>query len=314
MNMKNKEISIVLPTYNEEKNVLLLYKILKKVLDRLNKPYEIIYVDDGSKDKTFENLKKMHSIDKRVKIIKFRRNFGQTAALDAGFKFASGNIIIALDADLQDDPRYIPKFVNKLNEGYDCVCAWRYKRKDSFSKKILSRIANFLRYILINDKIHDSGCSFKAYRKECFEDLDLYGEMYRFVPALLKMQGFKITELKVKHYPRKFGKTKYNIKRVLKGFVDLLNVWFWQKFSSRPLHLFGGTGIIMCGLGMLVGIYLLVLKFFFGKGIGNRPLLLLAILLVILGIQFLVCGVLADLLMKIYYRKKMNYKIKEIIK
>ncbi|MHA1677503.1 MAG: glycosyltransferase family 2 protein [Promethearchaeota archaeon] len=311
--MKTK-LSIVIPTYNEEKNVVLLYRAIKEVLDKITKNYEIIYVDDGSRDRTFLNLKELHERDKRVKVIKFRRNFGQTAAMDAGFKFASSDIIIGMDADLQNDPRDIPRLIAKINEGYDCVSGWRVNRRDSFSKKIFSKFANFLRHTLIHDKIHDSGCSLKAYRKECFDNLDLYGEMHRFIPALLKIQGFRIGEIKVRHHSRKHGKTKYTMKRVLKGFIDLLNVWFWQKFSSRPLHLFGGMGIIMNLLGTIVGLYLLIMKFFYGQGIANRPLLLLAVLLVILGIQFLVFGVLADMIIKLYYQENKNYNIKEILK
>jgi len=312
--MKKTEISIVIPAYNEENNVLLLYKELKDVLDKLGKTYEIIFVDDGSRDKTFENLERIHDKDNRVKVIRFRKNFGQTAAMDAGFKFASGDIIVAMDADLQNDPKDIPRLIEKLEKGYDCISGWRKNRKDSLMKKIFSGLARLLRKVVIGDKIHDSGCSLKVYKKECFEDLDLYGEMHRFIPALLNIKGFKIGELIVNHRPRKHGKTKYSIKRLLKGFVDLINVWFWQKYSSRPLHLFGGTGIFVFLFGIVIGFYLLILKFAFGKSIGDRPLLLLAILLMVLGVQFLIFGVLGDMLVRMYYREHKNYQVKKILK
>jgi len=309
------EISIVIPVYNEEKNIELLYKEVKPILNSLNKVYEIIFVDDGSKDKSLEELKKLHEKDKRIKIIKFRKNFGQTAALDAGFKDASGKIIIAMDADLQNDPNDIPKLLEKINKGYDVVSGWRKKRKDPLTKKIFSRIANIFRIILINDRIHDSGCTLKAYKKECFEDLDLYGEMHRFIPALLRWKGFKVTELIVNHRKRKFGKTKYSITRVLKGFLDMLVVKFWMQYSARPVHLFGGLGILTATTGIVLGLFSIYLKIFLNRDLSNNFLALLSVFLFIIGIQFFVSGLVADILIKDYYGKKGKrvYSIEKVI-
>ena len=254
------KISVVIPAYNEEKNVSPLYEKLKEVLDQLKKDYEIIFIDDGSTDKTFNELKTLHGSDNNVKIIKFRRNFGQTAALDAGFKEAQGSIIIGMDADLQDDPSEIPRMFKKIDEGYDVVGAWRFKRKDSFSKKIFSKFASFLRKVITKEIVHDSGTTFRAYRKECFGDLNLFGEMHRYIPYLLIWKGFKFTEIKVRHHKRKYGQTKYNFKRLLKGFLDLLVVKFWMQYSARPVHLFGSIGVISTLLGFLIGTYLTIIK------------------------------------------------------
>ena len=307
------DISIVIPAYNEQDNVILLYREIKKAVDRITRDYEIIYIDDGSSDLTFKNLLKLSKEDSKVRIIKFRKNFGQTAAMDAGFKAAKGNIIVAMDADLQNDPADIPKLLEKINEGYDVVSGWRYKRKDPLSKKLISLLANFLRKRLTGEAIHDSGCSLKAYRKECFEGLNLYGEMHRFIPALLKWKGFRISEVKVNHRPRKHGKTKYSLSRVMRGSLDLVVVLFWQKYSTRPIHLFGGLGLLTSFLGFVLLAYLAVMRLFYNTAIGNRPLLLLSILLVILGVQFIIFGLIADVLVKIYYKDSTNYSIEKII-
>ncbi|MBI2546192.1 glycosyltransferase family 2 protein [Candidatus Woesearchaeota archaeon] len=300
---KDIEISVVIPAYNEQENVELLYRKLKPVLDKLRKKHEIIIVDDGSTDKTFGVLKQLHGKDNSVKVIKFRRNFGQTAAFDAGFKQAAGNVIITMDADLQNDPEDIPKLLAKLDEGWDVVAGWRVNRKDSFSKRMFSIFANMFR-MLLNDKlrIHDSGCSLKAYRKECLDDLDLYGEMHRFIPSLLAWKGFRIAEVAVKHNPRKFGKSKYNLTRLLKGFLDLLVVNFWMKYSARPIHLFGGFGVLSLVAGFIINVYMVWLKFWRGATLSNRPLLLLGVMLVLLGVVLLVFGILADIMVKVYYR------------
>ena len=307
------DYSIIIPVYNEEKNIIELYSRLKPVLRQLKKKYEIIFVDDGSTDNTYKELEKLHNKDKTVKIIKFRKNFGQTAALDAGFKHALGKYIITIDGDLQNDPNDIPKLIKKLKEGYDVVSGWRVKRKDALSKKLFSVFSRQLRKLIINDKIHDSGCSLKIYKKDCFKDLDLHGEMHRYITEILALRGFKIGEVKVNHLPRKKGKTKYNLVRLPKGFLDLMVVAFWQRYSSRPIHLFGGLGIIMSFFGVLTGLYLLYLKFFYKAAIANRPLLLLAILLVVLGIQFIIFGLIADILIRMYYLgDKKNYHIEKI--
>jgi len=310
------DLSIVIPAYNEEQNVPLLASQIKKAVDRLKKTYEIIFIDDGSRDNTFAVLKRLHDLDlEHVRVIRMRKNFGQTAAFDAGFKHARGKIIITMDADLQNDPEDIPLLLNKMKEGYDVVSGWRWQRKDPFSKKILSKFANLLRRIVTKENVHDSGCSLKAYKRECFADLNLYGEMHRYIPAILQWKGFKIGEVKVHHRLRKYGKTKYTLTRVLKGFLDLLVVKFWMQYSSRPMHLFGTIGIFSFLLGIITSVYLTIMKFLYHQSLANRPLLLLAILLMIMGIQFIIFGFLGDMLMKIYYDRKeeTNYSIKQVL-
>jgi glycosyltransferase involved in cell wall biosynthesis len=310
------DLSIVIPCYNEGKNVYLLFGRLKKSLEPLKKSYEIIYVDDGSTDDTISYLEKIKKLDpSHIVIVKFRKNFGQTAAFDAGFKQAKGAIIVTLDADLQNDPQDIPLLLKKMNEGYDVVSGWRSERKDPFMKKISSKFANALRKSITKETIHDSGCSLKAYKKECFDDLTLYGEMHRYIPAILMWKGFKIGEVKVKHYPRSHGKTKYGAMRIFKGFMDLIVVKFWMQYSSRPMHLFGGIGVLSSLLGFLIGVYLTFLKIVYNAGIANRPLLLLSILLLVMGVQFILFGILGDIMVKNYYdqKKERNYAIEKVM-
>ena len=304
------DISIVIPVYNEAENVEILHRKLVDVLSKSKKKWEIIFVDDGSRDGTFSKLKKL----KPVKAVRHRTNFGQTAAMVSGIKESKGRVIVMMDGDLQNDPEDIPKLLYKMGEGYDVVSGWRANRKDTFSKRYFSKAANLLRGFLVKDPIHDSGCSLKAYKRECFDDLDLYGEMHRYIPALLRWKGFKIGEVKVHHYKRKFGKTKYGLNRVLKGFLDLINVWFWRKYSTRPLHVFGGVGVLLIGFGSLFGFYLIYLRLIGRISLVNSSLPLLAILCVIIGVQFFVSGLLADIAVKSYFRiKNGNTKIKEVI-
>ncbi|MCI0471344.1 MAG: glycosyltransferase family 2 protein, partial [Candidatus Aminicenantes bacterium] len=269
------------------------------------------FVDDGSTDNTLEIARNLSPL----KLIVQRKWFGQTAAMDAGIKNSSGEIIISMDGDLQNDPADIQKLLDKLDEGYDVVSGWRKNRKDPFLKHFNSRLANFMRKILINDGIHDSGCSLKAYRRECFEDVDLFGEMHRFIPALLKIQGFKIGEVVVSHHPRRHGVTKYNWKRGVKGFVDMISVWFWKKYANRPLHLFGASGLGIFALGMVLGTGLAIARVFYGFMLAERIWPLVAVFLVLMGVQLFVFGLLADIVVKNYYKTqgRMNYKIKEIV-
>ena len=298
------EISVVVPAYNEQDNILPLIESVGAALD--GRHYEIIFIDDGSSDETFERLRSC--TDPRLRTIKFRRNFGQTAALDAGFKAARGRVIVPMDADLQNDPVDIPKLLEKLDEGFDVVSGWRRNRQDPLSKRLISRGANLLRKLLIHDTIHDSGCTLKAYRRDCFKGLDLYGEMHRFIPALLQWRGFRITELPVTHHERRHGQTKYNVFRVLKGFLDMIIVSFWMNYSARPIHLFGSIGVATTGLGFVCGLYLSIIKLM-GASIAGRPLLLLAVLLIIVGVEFIIFGVMSDILVKIYYRDQPSYNI-----
>lgn len=305
-------LSVVVPLYNEEGNVSELHAKIAESCRKIGKSFEIIFIDDGSRDKTLEEARALSPLT----IIEFRRNFGQTAAFDAGFKAARGDIIVTMDGDLQNDPGDISVLLKKMDEGYDVVSGWRWERKDSLSKKIFSRGANMLRKILLHDHIHDSGCSLKAFRKECFENLDLFGEMHRFIPALLEMQGFRVGEVKVSHHPRTRGVTKYNWKRGVKGFVDMISIWFWNRYSSRPVHLFGGTGIVLAFLGFVILFWMVVEKLFFGAELSEKIWPLMGALLIMIGVQFFIFGLLADVVLKIYYKdhRRMNYSIRRVIR
>ncbi|MFA9261890.1 MAG: glycosyltransferase family 2 protein [Undibacterium sp.] len=311
METEKYSLSVVVPLYNEEGNVLELHRRIKEALLATGRSYEIIFVDDGSRDKTKEEAKTCAP----VKLIVFRKNFGQTAAFDAGIKAATGDVIITLDGDLQNDPADIPLLLEKIDEGYDVVSGWRHKRQDPWSKKIPSRIANLLRKFLIHDNIHDSGCSLKAYRRECFKDIDLFGEMHRFIPAILQLEGYRVAEVKVSHHPRLHGVTKYNWKRGMKGFVDMLAIWFWRKYSHRPLHLFGGAGVMLFMLGSSILAWMLIEKLVFGASLSERLWPLIGVFLTLVGIQLFVSGLLADISVKSYYqaRHRMNYNIREVI-
>jgi len=304
-------LSVIVPLYNEEGNVKELHKQVLSACKNLGKPFEIIFINDGSTDNTVKNCEGLSPLT----LIKFRKRFGQTAGFDAGIKQAQGEIIVTMDGDLQNDPKDIELLLEKMNEGYDVVSGWRWQRKDDFMKKLSSRMANLLRKVLVEDNIHDSGCSLKAYKRECFKDVDLFGEMHRFMPAILQFDGYKVGEVKVNHFPRIHGKTKYNWKRGIKGAVDMISIWFWRKYSSRPLHLFGGAGIVFSFVGFLILAWMAVEKIFFGASIAQRNWPLIGVFLVLVGIQLFVFGLLADILLKIYYKNRntMNYSIKEII-
>jgi glycosyltransferase involved in cell wall biosynthesis len=310
MENQTPELSVIVPLYNEEGNVLELHRRIHEALLKIGRPFEIIFIDDGSKDKSVELA---HTLSP-LKLIEFRKNFGQTAAFDAGIKAAKGEIVITLDGDLQNDPADIPLLLEKMAEGYDVVSGWRHKRQDPWSKKIPSRIANFLRGILIQDHIHDSGCSLKAYKRVCFENVDLFGEMHRFMPALLMLDGFRVTEVKVSHHPRLHGVTKYNWKRGVKGFVDMIAIWFWRKYSYRPIHLFGGAGILLSFTGSVILLWMMVEKFIFSQAIGDRLWPIVGIFFVLMGVQLFVAGLLADMLVRNYYQvhNRMNYSVREI--
>ncbi len=311
MKSREKKLSIVVPIYNEGENVEKLHAEIFSAIKKNNLKAEIIFVDDGSSDNTVELANKL----KPLKLVVFRRNFGQTAAMDAGIKSAKGDIIITMDGDLQNDPNDMHLLLDKMDEGFDVVSGWRKNRKDPFMKRFLSRGADKLRKILVDDQINDSGCSLKAYKKECFEELDLYGEMHRFIPALLKIKGFKIGEVVVNHRPRVAGETKYNYKRLAKGLLDLVGVWFWRKYANRPLHLFGGIGAIFVFIGSGLLFWMAIEKIVLDGSIGERIWPIIGVLFLILGIQFFVSGVIADIAVKTYYtaRKETVYLIREVI-
>ncbi|MFA7209270.1 MAG: glycosyltransferase family 2 protein [Parcubacteria group bacterium] len=304
-------LSVVVPLYNEEGNVELLHQRILAACQALGRSFEIIFIDDGSRDKTAEEC----AACSPLKLIKFRKNFGQTAAFDAGIKEARGEILVTMDGDLQNDPADIKLLLAEMDNGFDVVSGWRWQRKDSFMKKFFSRGANLLRKILIHDNIHDSGCSLKAYKRECFEEVDLFGEMHRFMPAILEMQGYRVGEIKVSHHPRIHGVTKYNWKRAIKGFVDMVSIWFWRKYANRPLHLFGGAGIAFLGVGSLILLWMAIEKIFFGTSLAEKIWPLIGVFFILAGIQLFISGLLADIIIKNYYknRNRMNYSIKEVI-
>ncbi len=304
-------LSIVIPALNEEDNVIPLFQEVAKVCRDHNYSFEVIFVNDGSTDQTLGRLKTL----KPIKIINFRKRSGQTAAMDAGIKNSTGKIIITMDADRQNDPNDIPKLLNKLAEGYDVVSGWRKNRKDPFFKKFTSRGANLLRKILVDDGIQDSGCTLKAYKRECFEQVDLYGEMHRFIPAILKWRGFKIGEIVVNHRARTAGQTKYNVSRTIKGFVDMISLWFWRKYFNRPLHLFGGVGLFVILLGFIAGFGMLYDRWILGHDLSNTALTTFSVFLILFGTQLFVSGLMIDLQIKNYHRigRENPYLIKDII-
>lgn len=301
-------ISIIIPAKNEEENII---GLLEEIKETGLKP-EIIVIDDGSTDLTWSFLESYRKRNKNVKIIKFRKNFGQTAALSAGFKYAKGNIIIAMDGDGQNDPNDIPRLLIKLSRGYDVVSGWRKNRKDPLSKKIPSRISNLFARNILRSPIHDSGCSLKAYKKECLKDLRIFGEQHRFIPIILHKQGFRIGEEIVNHRPRIFGKTKYNFKRLLKGLLDGLYIAFWGSFSTRPLHFFGFFAFIQYILSFLIVIEQIIKAVFFTKALSIGPLLLLSVMLFLNASLFVIFGFLAEIIIRTYFKDKDDYIIENI--
>ena len=307
----NYSISVVVPVFNEEGNVEALHEEIKKVCEDNHYDYEIIFVNDGSKDRTDELCRKLQPI----KYICLRKNFGQTAAMDAGIKAATKDYIVTLDGDRQNDPNDIPAMLAYLTENnLDIVSGWRKNRKDTFMKRFVSRGANFLRKILIKDHIHDSGCSLKVYKKECFQNLNLYGEQHRFIPALLEMKGFTVGEIVVNHRPRIAGKTKYNWKRTIKGFVDMTSIWFWNNYATRPLHIFGGMGMLSIFLGGIFGIWSVILFFLQRDMSDNIMQPILTIFFIILGMLMFIFGMMSEIMMKTYYGSTpdSSYSIKDV--
>jgi glycosyltransferase involved in cell wall biosynthesis len=309
-------ITVIIPTYNEEENVEKLYDELISVLHSLQRDYEIIFVDDRSTDGTYSRLLELHKRDPLVKIIRLRKNFGQSAAMKAGFDHAKGERIITMDADLQNDPNDIPALLAKMEEDdLDVVCGWRYDRQDPMMKRFFSKISNRLRTVLTQETIHDSGCTLRAYKKECINDIELYGELHRYIPAILFWKGYHVGEVKAHHRDRLYGQSKYNWKRIFKGFLDLLVITFWQKYSTRPMHIFGGVGIILGLIGFIISLYLVIERLFFGMSLSDRPLFIVGIMLVVIGVQFFAFGILADIMMKLYHdgTGRKNYLVEQII-
>ena len=299
------ELSIVVPVFNEEENVEPLIGEIRNALAPMKKPYEIVAVDDGSSDGTFAALRRLRRCDPALSVIRLKRNFGQTAALAAGLAYASGDIVVLMDGDGQNDPADIPALLAKLQEGNDLVAGWRFDRKDPFLRRRLpSMIANRLISWTTKVKLHDYGCTLKAMRSDIAKSLRLYGEMHRFIPALAYERGAQIAELKVNHRPRLRGVSKYGITRTLRVILDLMTVKFLGSYSTRPAHVFGPIGVISGGTGFLIALYLTVQKFVYDADIGSRPLLLLSILLIFIGFQFVTMGLLGEMLARTYHESQ----------
>jgi glycosyltransferase involved in cell wall biosynthesis len=311
------ELSVIVPIRNEAPGLAELHRELTETLGRWGRSYEIIAVDDGSTDDSFAVLAKLQAMDPRLRVIRFRRNFGQTAAFSAGFEHARGRLIVTSDGDLQNDPRDIPAMIAKLESGYDIVCGWRKKRQDAFvSRTVPSMIANRLISWATGVRLHDYGCSLKAFRAEVVKPLRLYGEMHRFIPAIASEQGVAITEVAVNHRSRRHGSSNYGISRTVRVVLDLLTVKFLLSYSTRPLQIFGLIGFAMAALGVLAGMWLTFVKFFGpGQAIADRPLLLLAILLIFTGVQLVTLGLLAEMQARTYHesQKKPIYVIREVL-
>ena len=310
------DISVVVPLYNEEDNVQLLYEEIKGVLDTMAEQAEIVFVDDGSRDRTLAKLEAIQADDDHVRVVSLRRNFGQTAAMTAGFDHARGGIIITMDGDLQNDPHDIPQLVAKLNEGYDVVTGWRHDRQDAFlSRRLPSQLANRLISWVTGVGLHDYGCTLKAFRREVIDNINLYGEMHRFIPAIASGMGISFTEVKVNHRARRFGTSKYGISRTIRVVLDLITVKFMLSYATRPLHVFGTVGVVSSLLGVLIALVLTVQRQLYGVALANRPLLLLAVLLIFMGIQFITIGLLAELVVRTYHesQKKPIYYVRKVL-
>jgi len=306
-------ISIIIPVYNEEDNILPLYNKLKPVLKNLGE-HEIIFVDDGSTDRTFQRLIECAENDKKLKIVKFRRNFGQSVAISYGFDHAIGEIVITMDGDLQINPSDIPEMVEQIREGSDVVCGWRKQRKDPFlTKRVPSRVFNWLTSKMSGFKIHDIGTPFRAYRRETVKDISgsLYGELHRYLPVLAGWRGYKVSEIEVKHNPREHGKSKYGWSRLIRGFLDLLTVYFLEKYLSRPLHLFGTIGLLSMTSGAVITLHLLIERIIYWQALEDRPLFLLGILMMLSGIQFITLGLVGEMLTRFQHEngKSKPYKV-----
>jgi glycosyltransferase involved in cell wall biosynthesis len=306
------DISVVVPLFNEEGSLKELHQQLRTALSRVSNRYEIIFIDDGSTDRSFEALRSLKRFDNRVKIIRFRRNYGKSAALSVGFQQAQGNIVVTMDADLQDDPAEIPSLVKRINEGFDLVSGWKKKRRDPITKTVPSRFFNFITSMMTGIKIHDFNCGLKAYKKDVVKTVKVYGELHRYVPVLAHWEGFKIGEMVVNHRPRKYGKTKFGVGRFWKGFLDLLTALFTTRYFRRPLHLFGFWGMVFSVAGLIVDGWLAV-EWFQGQSLSNRPLFLGGILLIIVGIQFISIGLLGEMISKSKQTDE-EYAIRDLIR
>jgi glycosyltransferase involved in cell wall biosynthesis len=288
-------ISVIVPVHDEERSVALLHDELVSALGQLDEAWEVVFVDDGSADGTFSALTRLHAAHDNVRVVRLRRNFGKASALQAGFAEAQGDIVVTIDGDLQDDPAEIPRLLAKLAEGFDLVSGWKTKRRDPLTRRIPSRIFNAVTGRLSGLRLHDLNCGLKAYRAEVVRGMPIYGELHRFIPVLAHYRGYRVAELPVNHRPREHGRSRYGMERYVRGFLDLLTVTFMGRYRHRPLHLFGGVGLLLGAIGTIVLVYLTVLKLM-GEAIGHRPLLTLGVLLVVVGVQLLSLGLVSELI------------------
>jgi glycosyltransferase involved in cell wall biosynthesis len=288
-------ISVVVPLLDEEGSLEELYREICAALEPRGEPFEVIFVDDGSTDGSMGVLARLHDESTNVVVVHLRRNFGKAAALKAGFLEARGETVVTIDADLQDDPAEIPQLLAKLDEGFDLVSGWKARRNDPFLRRLFSRVFNWTTGAISGVRLHDVNCGLKAYRAEVLRDMRLYGELHRFIPVLASYQGFRVAEVSVNHRARRHGSSRYGPERYLRGFFDLLSVTFMGRYRYRPLHLFGGLGLLMGALGFIILLYLSVL-WFWGQGIGGRPLFFLGVLLEVVGIQLVSLGLLSELI------------------
>ena len=309
-------VSVVVPLLNEEDNIQLLYDELKAVLVGLEDDHEIVFVDDGSTDRSLELMEGIQATDKKVTIVTFRKNFGQTAAMAAGLDYATGDVVIKMDGDLHNDPHDIPLLLLKIEEGNDVVTGWRFDRKDKFvSRRLPSIIANKIISVTTGVRLHDYGCTLKAFRRDVVKNVKLYGEMHRFIPAIASGMGIDFTEVKVNHRPRRFGSSKYGISRTIRVVLDLLTVKFLLSYATRPIQVFGLMGVVSGGVGFLIALLLTLQKWFMDKPMGDRPLLLLAIMLIFIGFQFITMGLLAELQARTYHESQAKpvYYVRRVI-
>ncbi len=308
------EITVLVPVLNESESVAELTSRVSSVLDELERSFEIVFVDDGSSDDTCAQIRRLHDADSRIKLVRFRRNFGKAAAISAGVEHSRGDIIVTMDGDLQDVPEEIPRFLEKLeDEELDLVSGWKRRRQDPPSKRWPSKLFNWVTRKLAQVDLHDFNCGFKAYRREVLEHVAIYGELHRYIPVLASRRGFRVGEIQVHHEPRRHGASKYGWDRLYKGLLDLITVLFITKYTRRPLHLFGVIGLGLLGLGLVINSYLAVL-WMFNEPLSNRPLLLLGVLLMVLGFQTLTTGLLGEMITFKTFRRRDSYSIRELLK
>ena len=310
---ENIRLSVIIPAFDEEESIALLFGHLKRILDKIAPDaYEVLFVDDGSRDSTLKIMRELYEKNDCVRVFSHRKNFGKAQAMATGFDYARGKYIFTLDADMQDDPDEIPRFIEKLEQGYDLVIGWKAHRKDPFLKVISSRFFNWTNMMVFGLHLHDINCGFKAYRREVIEETEVYGELHRYVPILAHSRGFKITEIKVKHHPRKYGRTKYNWRRYSAGFFDLLTSLIITKFAKKPLHFFGSFGSVFFTVGLIICLKL-TWDWFHKIWIGDRPLLFLGVLLIIVGMQIIMIGLVSEIIINHKEKKKARLPIRTIL-